>query len=218
MTPAASACYRPEPTARERFCAAISREIAITSRRPLPSKEARTSRSAEFARRQHVAGFVVLPDARHRARLGLVKLGVAAADVAETCAELLARAGELELTGARAVIQPQLAHQGEIAVGAVRDPHYGPALLIGPGGSRVEQEGLARQVIRLPARPGAIARALADAPPQLSTVEFAAMLARLGDLVVRVPALAELDINPLLLTTDGAPVAVDSLVVVSEEA
>ncbi|MFI0467090.1 acetate--CoA ligase family protein [Saccharopolyspora sp. 5N102] len=158
------------------------------------------------------------PDAPHRARLGLVKLGVAASDVSGTCAELLARAGELGLAGARAVIQPQLAHQGEIAVGAVRDPHYGPALLIGPGGSRVEEAGLTRQVIRLPARPGAIARALADAAPQLSTVEFAAVLARLGELVVRVPALAELDINPLLLTTDGAPIAVDSLIVVSEEA
>lgn len=42
------------------------------------------------------------------------------------------------------------------------------------------------------------------------------MPASFAELVVRVPV-PELDINPLL-TTDGTPVAVDTLIVVSEEA
>lgn len=160
------------------------------------------------------------PDAPHRARLGLVRLGVPGADVPKVCTALLDRALELGLSAPRAMVQPQASHVGEVAVGAIRDPHYGPALVIGPGGARVEQARADRHVIRLPAAPGAarrVADALAGEHPGLDTAAFAEVLTRLAEFVSHTPAVAEIDINPVLVRPDGSPLAVDSLIVLSAD-
>ncbi|MGI5472855.1 acetate--CoA ligase family protein [Streptomyces sp. CA-132043] len=161
------------------------------------------------------------PDAPHRARLGLVRLGTPKADVAEVAATLLKRADELGLRDARAVVQPQLSHCGELSVGAIRDPQYGPALVVGPGGARAEATGEQRHVIRLPATPRTVRRvtsALAGQHPGLDTAAFAEVLSLVAEFVVRAPVVAELDINPLLVRHDGSPIAVDSLIVLSADA
>ncbi|WP_030255545.1 acetate--CoA ligase family protein [Streptomyces violens] len=160
------------------------------------------------------------PDAPHRARLGLVRLGVSGADVPKVASALVDRAGELGLRGVQAVVQPQLSHCGELSVGAVRDPHYGPALVVGPGGARAEDAGAARHAIPLPAAPGAVqhvAATLAAQYPGLDHTALAETLSLLAEFLTQAPTVAELDINPLLVRTDGATIAVDSLIVLSKE-
>ncbi|MDI3386234.1 acetate--CoA ligase family protein [Streptomyces sp. B-S-A8] len=160
------------------------------------------------------------PDAPHRARLGLVRLGVPAAETALVAAELLDRAAELRLRDAQVVVQPRLTHTAELSVGAVRDPQYGPALVVGPGGARAEEAGAERQVVRLPAAPGAVERAaesVAAGHPALHASAVAQVLIRVAELVTQAPSLAELDINPLLVRPDGSLVAVDSLLVLSAD-
>ncbi|MFE6752584.1 acetate--CoA ligase family protein [Streptomyces sp. NPDC057684] len=160
------------------------------------------------------------PDAPHRARLGLVRLEVPVDDLTDVAAALLKRAAELGLRDAQAVVQPQLAHRGELSVGAVRDPHYGPAVIVGPGGDRAEDAGAARHVIRLPARPGAVqevASTLATEHPGLEPASFAEVLSLVCEFVAQAPTVAELDINPLLVSLDGTPVAVDSLLVLTAD-
>ncbi|MFC6063881.1 acetate--CoA ligase family protein [Streptomyces ochraceiscleroticus] len=160
------------------------------------------------------------PDAPHRARLGLVRLGVSGADVPKVTSALLDRADELRLRDVQAVVQPQLSHCGELSVGAVRDPHYGPALVIGPGGAHAEDADEARHAIPLPAAPGAVqhvAATLAATYPGLDHTAIAEILSLLAEFLMQAPTVAELDINPLLVRTDGSAVAVDSLIVLSKE-
>ncbi|MDQ8703588.1 acetate--CoA ligase family protein [Streptomyces sp. LHD-70] len=160
------------------------------------------------------------PDAPHRARLGLVRLGVPAADVSCIASELLARAEDLGLRDAQVVVQPRLAQAGELSIGAVRDPQYGPALVVGPGGARAEEAGADRHVVRLPAAPGAVERvadSVAARHPALHGPVVTQVLFLIAELVEQAPSLAELDINPLLVRPDGSLVAVDSLLVLSAD-
>ncbi|MFB8271686.1 acetate--CoA ligase family protein [Streptomyces sp. NPDC055955] len=186
--------------------------------------DAATVAPAAVSPRPHVGRPYVVkidsPDAPHRARLGLVRLEVPVEDLADVAATLLKRAAELGLRDAQAVVQPQLAHRGELAVGAVRDLHYGPAVIVGPGGDRAEDASATRHVIRLPARPGAVhqvAAMLATAHPGLEPTSFAQVLSLVCELVTQAPRVAELDINPLLVSLDGTPVAVDSLIVLTAD-
>ncbi|MEU6554215.1 acetate--CoA ligase family protein [Streptomyces sp. NPDC046915] len=160
------------------------------------------------------------PDAPHRARLGLVRLAVPAADIPKVADALLERAAQLGLSDAQAVVQPQLAHTGELSIGAVRDPQYGPALVIGPGGARAEDTRATRHVLRLPAAPETVQRVATELAAEHAGLAVAAwtdVLLLLAEFLMQAPTVAELDINPLLIRPDGSPVAVDSLMVLTAD-
>jgi acyl-CoA synthetase (NDP forming) len=152
------------------------------------------------------------PGVEHRARVGGVRVGLTSP------AALTAAYGEVAAAlGPRVVVQPLVAGTGEVALGLVRDPHLGPLLVLATGGSRIEELG--RRVVALPPTTRGAAEALvaryAEAHGPLATphvvplidavVAVARLAAAYGD------GLAALDINPLVLTDDGA-VAVDALV------
>jgi hypothetical protein len=99
-----------------------------------------------------------------------------------------------------------------------RDPDYGPVLAVGLGGRAIEALGLA--AVALAPLDLAAARALvAEAPgvAQLASAgasdALAATLVALSRLARDRPEVDEVDVNPLILGTDGAT-AVDALVVV----
>ncbi len=99
-----------------------------------------------------------------------------------------------------------------------RDPDYGPVVAVGLGGAAVEALSLA--AVCLAPFDLELARELvADAPGLAPVASENALdaLARaavaLGRLAVDHPEITECDINPLILSDDGA-VAVDALVVV----
>ena len=110
----------------------------------------------------------------------------------------------------------------EFACGLIRDPQFGPCVMFGLGG--ILTEALADAVFRVAplARLDALEmlqeirsakllgafRAEAPANPEA----LAAILVTLGEIGTRHPEIREIDLNPVTIRADGAPVAVDALI------
>lgn len=110
----------------------------------------------------------------------------------------------------------------ELACGLTRDPQFGPCVMIGLGG--ILTEALSDAVFRVaPLTP-------LDAQEMLQEIRAAALLGpfrgqapvnraalatilvALGEIGLRHPEIREIDLNPVKIRPDGAPVAVDALV------
>src|SRR5207244_1455244 len=145
----------------------------------------------------------------HEARMGGGVLGVASPE------EAAERAAEL---GGRVVVARQVPAGGEAFCGLVRDPLYGPLLSVGIGGAAVEALSLAAFALAPLDREAAL-ELVGDAPGldalagPAAREALAAALVALGRLALDHPEVAEVDVNPLILSADGA-VAVDALVVI----
>ncbi|MCX4835083.1 acetate--CoA ligase family protein [Streptomyces sp. NBC_01016] len=158
-------------------------------------------------------------DVPHRARHGLVRVGVEEGQLAEKAAEL-AHLLETASTdpGRRLVSQPLLEHTAELALGATHDSVYGTALLLGAGGDRAEDPAAPRRGLLLPATDDQIreladwAAFVLDAPAE-ATVRAVTSLTRLLD---EHPGIEEVDINPLCVVGDRL-IAVDALITHHEE-
>jgi len=111
----------------------------------------------------------------------------------------------------------------ELIVGARRDPHWGPVLLVGLGGVVAEALGDVRLIpADLPApeiiaellklRGAALLRGFRGAPP-CDLPAVAALVSRLGELMRAAPQITEVDLNPVMVRADGA-VALDAVMVV----
>jgi acyl-CoA synthetase (NDP forming) len=151
----------------------------------------------------------------HRAvRLGLTK----PEDIRAGAAVLLARYP--------AVLVERLVTGGivELLVGVQSDPVFGPVLSLGVGGVLTE---LVRDVAHLvlPVDPAEIRRALLGlrcaalltgyrGAPAADLDRLVAVVAQVAELVLDMPELVELEINPLIVTAEG-PWACDALVVTS---
>jgi len=115
----------------------------------------------------------------------------------------------------------------ELIVGARRDPRFGPMLLVGLGG--VYAEVFRDVVVALapvePAEAEQLVRSLRCAPllegargrRVLDIAAAARAASALSHLAVRAPWLAELEVNPLLVTSDGALGLDARLVLVNRE-
>ncbi|MGH3902268.1 MAG: acetate--CoA ligase family protein [Pseudonocardiaceae bacterium] len=163
---------------------------------------------------------VVHPDLVHRSDVGGVRLNLTGPAAARTAARALFGLAD----GARVQVQPQLSGI-EVAVGGLRDPQFGPVVMIGLGGILVEvmgdvafglaplQTGDAHRLIAslrgYPVLTGARGREPVDLDALAGTVSA------VGDLLVTQPEIVELDLNPLLATASGA-VAVDWRITVDE--
>ncbi len=164
---------------------------------------------------------VKLADVPHRTELDAVRLGVPPRQVAAAVRELRAIAARHH-TPATVAVQAMVAGHGEAFIGVQGHTDLGPVLLLGRGGIFLE---LARKVDgrQLPLDPGAtqslvtavagdIERIRGQAPwplePLGAAVEGAGRLWQATE-----SWLASADINPLVVTADGA-VAVDALLIV----
>lgn len=106
----------------------------------------------------------------------------------------------------------------EAFCGMTRDADYGPVVAVGLGGGAVEALSLA--AFCLAPIDLELARELVAEAPGLAAVAsgpaletLARTVVALGRLAVDHPRIAECDVNPLILSADGAT-AVDALVVV----
>ena len=120
------------------------------------------------------------------------------------------------------IVQPQLRGDLELIAGVVRDPQFGPAVMLGLGGVRAEvyrdmvfrlapvtRRDVEDMVSRLRGR------ALLEGFRGMTPVNLdllADWLIRLGELACRVEAIQEIDVNPLLIVK-GKPIAVDASIV-----
>ena len=126
-----------------------------------------------------------------------------------------ARLGD-EMGGA--IVQPMLSTGVETIVGVVRDRHFGPLLVFGSGGTAVGLTGDqafravpltdrdVAELIREP-RGSALLFGYRNSPP-CDTEALAGIIERISALVTALPEIAEMDLNPVIVSPSGA-VAVD---------
>jgi hypothetical protein len=105
-------------------------------------------------------------------------------------------------------------------VGAVRDPDYGPTVVVGIGGGLAEQLDLVAAALapmdaagarRLIAAVPALLRLLGGTPPDA----LIDAVVRVSQLMAEHPEALEIDVNPLLVSGERA-VALDCLIVLKE--
>jgi acetyltransferase len=162
----------------------------------------------------------------HKTERNLVRLGVAdAAGARAAAAELFALArpddGEVGV-----LVAEQVRGRRELIAGLVRDPQFGPCVVLGLGG--VLTEALGDVVFATAPLDAAEAGRMVEAlrtsrfltrpfrgEPALDVDRLAAVLVALGELGLVRPDVHSVDVNPLIVH-DGVPVAVDALVVLGE--
>jgi acetyl coenzyme A synthetase (ADP forming)-like protein len=123
--------------------------------------------------------------------------------------------------GCPVIVQPMISGGTELLAGLVQDPVFGPLVAFGPGGVLAELIGEASfriapitdvdaEEIVTEGKAGRLVRGFRGAPAAdvSALVDLVQRLARLG---LDVPAVAELDLNPVLGLADGC-VAVDARV------
>ncbi|WP_255221347.1 acetate--CoA ligase family protein [Rhodococcus wratislaviensis] len=156
--------------------------------------------------------------APHRAHLGLLRIDIARADLLSAAAEIHARLNRSCVDDeARLVAQPLVEHRAEIALGAVRDPIYGTAVVLGAGGARAEDHSAPRHTILLPATPQDIdgLATWASSEFDCDAASIAAAIRSLIAVLHEHPEYHEIDINPLCVV-DGGLVAVDALITLTD--
>jgi len=170
------------------------------------------------------------PDITHKSDIGGVLLNVANAQAARAAYEQIVASAARLAPGARVngvAVEPMIerANGRELMIGVVRDPVFGPAITFGAGGTAVEvyrdravalpplNSYLVADMIR-----GTRVAKLLGAFRQFPPVDMAALeavLLRVSELVCELPALEELDINPLIVDEAGA-IAVDARAVLRQ--
>lgn len=185
----------------------------------------------EAAAAAEAMGFPVVlklmsPDIPHKTDKGLVKLGVGSADeVRAIAADLLARGRDHAAGGTidGILVQEQIPQGVEMIVGLTHDPQFGPALTIGAGGIHAEvlkdaataplpvtADDVREMISSLRLAPLLDGARGAEPADREALVRLALAAGELGRSCKG--ALAELDLNPVVVLPDRA-VAVDALVV-----
>lgn len=160
-----------------------------------------------------VVAKVAHPEFVHKTDVGGVRTGLPDETALRDAAESLLAVAP----GARVLVQPEVAGV-ELVIGGLRDPQFGPLVMVGVGGTLVEVLGdVGFALAPLSADDahrvlgGLRAQALltgvrGSAPADVDAL--VGMITAVGDLVAAVPEITELDLNPVIVTPAG-PVAVD---------
>jgi hypothetical protein len=170
--------------------------------------------AAEAAERLGYPVVVKIDNVSHKANIGGVALNLMSGEEARAAAHRM---------GGSVIVAEQASGGVEVLVGAVRDPQFGPVIVVGIGGGMTEALNLsasalapidhdgARELVRsLPA----LTRLLGGEPPACLTDAIVAV----ARMAAEHPEIAGIDINPLLVSPERA-VALDCLIVLegSEE-
>ena len=144
----------------------------------------------------------------HKGDAGYLRLPLTEpAEAAAAVAEFRSRAGAAWLG---ALVQPIVAPGDEVLVGAVRDASAGPVVVVGPGGRATD--ALGHRVHRLAPVGDAEADAMLEATGLFGTAHgqgldrlgVAECVRRVGWLAEALPEIAEIDVNPLVVTSRRA--------------
>ncbi len=156
----------------------------------------------------------------HKTELGLVYLDIRNKSTATRIFKTLIK----KMGGrGRVLIQKHVKGHVELILGLLRDPQFGPCVMIGLGGILAEafqdtafaiapishRESLAL-INRL--RGQKLLDGFRDSPP-VNRDEIARIITALGNIGLAHPRIQEIDINPLIITAEGA-VAVDATIIV----
>ncbi|HEX6022391.1 MAG TPA: GNAT family N-acetyltransferase [Solirubrobacter sp.] len=185
--------------------------ISLVELRRVRSVSAAAKAAAELGGPVALKG--IAPGVVHKARAGVVKLGLTGPTAVRRAAQEIARTLEQAGTPVEEFLVQRMAGAGvEMLVGVLADERFGPVVACGAGGGTAEV--LEDVTVRL----APLARQ--DALDMIHSLRSVALLERahadvdaLADIAVRVglladahPAIAELDLNPVMVGPDGAPV------------
>src|ERR687893_1233734 len=201
----------------------------------IPTVETRVARDVEEAVRyaEEIGYPVVLKlyseSITHKTDVGGVRLDLPDAEAARAAYKDI-EASVAEKVGAEhfdgVTVQPMISTEGyELIVGSSIDPQFGPVLLFGSGGQLVEvykdttlalpplTTTLARRMMERTRIVEALKGVRGRTPVDLATLEK--LLVRFSQLVVEQPFVRELDINPLVASSERL-VALDARVVLHD--
>ncbi len=198
--------------------------IAVATAMPAASATAAASVAARLG--FPVAMKIDSPDITHKSDVGGVQLGLAtAAAVRSAYAAMVARVHRERPNARVDGVTLERMHGGggarELMVGVMRDEVFGPVIVVGSGGIAVEVH--ADRAVELPPLNRQLAAAMIDRTriaktlgafrglPPVARMALEAVLLRVSEMACELPAIRELDINPLLADSYGA-VAVDARV------
>ncbi len=193
--------------------------VSVTRERLAASKAEATKMAEEI-------GFPVVlkgcsSTATHKTEMGLVKLNLSSVDEVELAYDEITGA-DLSLDGV--LVQEMIKGAREFVIGLTRDPQFGPCVMFGLGGIFTEvlndvsfrvapiSEFDAMEMIE-----EIKSRKLLDefrGSPAVDKKALVKALIGIGRLGCEYDQIAEIDINPLIISGDQ-PVAVDALVVLS---
>ncbi|MGZ4463748.1 MAG: bifunctional acetate--CoA ligase family protein/GNAT family N-acetyltransferase [Nocardioides sp.] len=157
-----------------------------------------------------VAAKVADPRVVHKTERGLVRVGLV--DAAAVRSAVAAFAAELHRDDVPVLVQP-MSTGVEVALGIVRDPGFGPLVMLAAGGVATDVWD-DRAFLLTPVTAQDAARALRSlrihplldgyrgAPP-VDADALAGLVVALGQLATDVPQVAEVDLNPVLAGPDG---------------
>jgi len=162
------------------------------------------------------------PGLVHKTEAGLVRTGIIDPEgVRAACADLRTAMG----ADGQILVQQQVQGDFELMAGLVRDPQFGPCVMVGMGGVMAEiwqDKAFAVAPLILTQALELIGRLknqrLLDgfrAFAPLDRPALAAILLALGDLALNFPRIQAIDINPLIICM-GKPVAVDATLVLQD--
>jgi acyl-CoA synthetase (NDP forming) len=213
----AASVHRNEAEAK-----ALLRHYGIATSRdtmaPSPAEAAAAAESLGFP----VVVKAVSPDVAHKSRHGLVSLGLATSDaVRAACDRMLSLVSTMDGVYLDGFLVSAMELGGvEAALGMVRDPVFGPAVMFGLGGTLLE--AIEDVSFRVPPFDEAEARtmvgelrcatALRDAAGLSLDPAIEAIMAMQRIAVDLADRVSEIDVNPLLVRPGGV-VALDALVI-----
>ena len=155
----------------------------------------------------------------HKTELGLVKLSLRNADQVKSAYRKMLRA---KIKPKFFLIQPMLKGDLELIAGVVRDPQFGPAVMLGLGGVRAEvykdvafrlaplnQKDVLSMVSDLEGQ--VLLKGYRGSKP-VNMESLANWLIKLGWLALKFEKIQEIDVNPLMVV-NGEPVAVDATII-----
>jgi acetyl-CoA synthetase (ADP-forming) len=164
----------------------------------------------------------------HKTERGLVRLRLGSADAVATAATELLNAATPEDGEVSVLIAPMVSGNRELIIGLIRDEQFGPTVMVGLGGI------LAEAVADVVFRPAPLSEVTAQEMLQdlsthailgefrgedaVRTEVLIKLLVGLGRLAEEHPEVMSVDINPLIISPTGDPVAVDALVEVAHQA
>jgi acyl-CoA synthetase (NDP forming) len=208
---------------------AASKELLARFGVPVLDERTATSADAAVGAAETIGYPVVIKlcgDAiAHKTERGLVRLGLRDAEsVREAAAELLGAARPQD-GAVTLLVAPLVRGTRELIAGLIRDPQFGPSVMLGVGG--VLAEALQDVAFRLVPLTECDADELIDdlatrkllgafrGEPPVDRAALRTVLLGLSRLAEERPDVGAVDVNPLIVV-DGVPVAVDALVELDE--
>jgi len=161
----------------------------------------------------------------HKSELGCIELKLSTKDQVKQAYDRICKRIDIPLEGI--LVQEMVKGSRELVVGMSRNPQFGACVMLGFGGVMTEvikdtvfraapiDEHEALDMIHDLKSKVMLDSFRGEKPADLKAI--CQTLTAVGRLAVQEPSIAEIDINPLIISPDGSIKAVDALIIIQEK-